>query len=819
MDPRAADERLFAAIRALEARVDALARRVDALEGKAQAAPPPPPSPESTPFGPIETRADVQRHANAVNRALKLLGILPAEETVALDPVAEAKTKRAMEKAMDMFGIAPRRGEGEVVEPIPPPEFSPPPPPPARQEAPPPPLDLGAAIPVALEAQAPRRDYAAPILNALVLLAALGAGLFWAAERSPAGFLERNWRELFGATLAALLASPVLFRLPRAALARGASAGASALALQASALSLLARTPWPPAARASAQGLVALAGLALVVAAGHPLALFLGLLAALPLPALLAPGDAPLLLGQTTALLLSVAAAARRLGAPQAGALAAAAAVPALLHARALGAAPGLVSACGAAGALALLAVAATGAPRRAAARSNALLALISLALLGWTVHAAALPREATAGALFCAGLFAALLAARQSDLVRGALKAGAVVLVLTALPVGFEGPRLVAAALVVAALFGFFALLLADAYLRAAGALVLVGACALLVAQGPNAALAAGAALVAALLYRVRPAGSDPVVLRFLLGGIGVVAAAAAIRGAVPPDALGFAYFVAALAGGLIAARTGGTLADAGAACMLAAGVVWAAFGPPPPSPEIRLAAAAATAALLALLRRPFSLRGPSGLYLVLAELLVLLALFWRFEEPGGALAAVPLVALLALPRWGIAGPILATHARILLLALLVRLLLVEAIHAPGGRPFLDLPFLASAAGAAVALLAFERGRRVADAVAILAAAVVGLAAWHASAGLPLDPGALAFARGAMGIAIATGLWARGARPSSLPLRLAAAAVATLSAGHALASPAFDWDPAARAGLTVCAAAVALWAFVRGHA
>ncbi|MGQ0613631.1 MAG: hypothetical protein ACT4PV_07845 [Planctomycetaceae bacterium] len=846
MEPRR-DEEVLAAIRALEARVDELARRVDRIEGaegNGAAALPQPQPPAADPFGPSEKRADKGRHRDAVNRALRLVGLLPdtapPPPPPEADPEAADKHRRAMSRALEVLGLAtpgevapaseappeepPPPAQAEGPAPIPLPEFSAPAARPSAEAPAPAPVDLESALSVDL-AQGRRgtRDYAAPILNAAVLLVALGGGVYAALAASPSGLRERFLPELGAATGAALFGLLAILWRRGPALVRAVASGVAALALQGMALSLLGKlAPLPESIVAGACVAAAAGGAWLAVQSAHPLAIFLGLVGVPALPLWLAPEEPFVLLVQTLASVAAVSYAALRLKTMQAGVAVALLALPALLRAAAGGAADTEVSLYASLCALLLLALAVLGPltnPRARAARGAGLLALMSLALQGWAIHRTTeLPGEGKAAALFASGVLALVLAGRaarrQEEILRGALKAGAVVLVLTALPVGFAGESLAAAGLFVALLFALFALFLYDAYLRAAGALVLLGSVGLLLAEGLPPLYGPAAGVVALVLYLVRPRGLDPAGLRLVLGALVHGGLLWSMARFLPRATLPFAFLPLAWVLAWSGRRFHSRLLGTGAVLQVAAAAAHAVGADA--AGRWDLLVVAAGLAPLVLLERPLATRGTGRLTLALLQIFFAGGLFLALPGEQAAVLLTAGVALEAIPWRGAGAELRRMLARLLTLVLL--LLVLAALVLPqagvGALPLRPLA-LASVAGALVAAyLSARAGGPLGLAAALLGAALFSAAAWFETAALGLGEGP--GLRPYLGLTLAFALWRLALRTRARALRVASALALTAATAAVLFSPMLPVDRAARLGLTCLAGVCSLWLLLR---
>jgi len=710
-------DRITEELEDLRARNEALEARVAELEASpaAPGAPPVPPAAgeaaeEGVPpalsqldgelrpdvFGPAEVRTSSSSHRNAVNKALSMLGLVPTEEDAANRERASAGHKKALDKAIAMMGrdpaaaaTAPAAEAGDGDASGAPPEAPGPEPVAAgpaaaaaavrwevaersHEEAPD--VDLETAVPVELE----RADGLGSIA-VMILLA--GAAAAWVALGPVAAT----------GVSAAVFAAVALFARAGSSHLRATAAGAATLLLHALALGAVPGLPLAvvglAVAAASAAGAWAAAHFR------HPLVVFVGFLGATAAAPWLAPDGVAL---AVFAVVVSTAAAwaAARLRRLQMAVAVLAVSAP-------------LVGAPWAAVVMAAvhLALALAATRHRRPGKAPVVLALAALGLFAWTAHGlVAGPLFARVALLVLPAMVAAFASAaipRGLETFSAALRASAVLLVISVLPLGFSGPVLAGATLLVASLFGAFALALDDAWLRAVGALVLFAATAILLALGPTPPFLFAIAGAALLLYAVPAKGR---LVPALLAALAVASTLAALARALPPVAVAPAWGTLALALGAVGRRWPGPLARGGVAAAVGASAGWAlAFTPTP--------AALGAAALLVLphvwllgpLRRPRE----AGAMLLVVELMVVATLQAVFPGPAGVLAALPLLAVLVLPVWGVLRHMLRAHARVLSFVLLVRCLL------PDVRGTLDAPLgLAAVATAAtcVAVSLFVR-------------------------------------------------------------------------------------------------------------
>lgn len=563
VDASDALERALDEIRRLERRVQELEGRLGRLESPA-----PPANPRE--FGPALLPADSRRHFRAVDKALSLLGLAPDQprtppppaetrEPIPSERPEAARTLAALEKARSFFGRpspAPRAEPPPPEQPaaaaepdlVPPPEIVAPEPLAPRPRAEPAPVPIDDAMQLELES---RHDVAERLLTAAVFLVALGGAGVALAQWSRFG-------ELLG--LAAALLFAAFAAVPHAGSihVRAIAAGGAAFAGN---LLLLSATPAlgglvAPAAFGSALLFAAIAARTL-----HPLAVLLGFAPSLGLGYLVAAPPAFLL-----ASLLAAGIAALRVRRLQPSILAAAVAAPLLHRAGALESAV----------AAALLFVQPVASPFlfKKPARSAPVLALLAMALFAWSIHAIGLgSRLDRAVALLLGGAVAALCGAampRGEEALRGVLKAGAVLLVLSILPAGFEGRTLAAVALAVSTALGLFALFSEDGTLRAAAAIVLLLALFVLAVEGPTPFLCMGGAGAAGLLFAVRVPGGGATALRPMLGTIAVALALGAFPGLLPDSLLACAWLASSLGLTLLGAWQGGILHAVAAAVWL---------------------------------------------------------------------------------------------------------------------------------------------------------------------------------------------------------------------------------------------------------
>jgi hypothetical protein len=569
-------------------------------------------------------------------------------------------------------------------------------------------VDLGTALQIDLERPVTGiRDYAAPILNALVLLAAAGGALYAGGAITRSGPARDAWPELAAGLAAVASGASAWFWRSASTHVRALLAGTAALLLNVVVLTVLPRLAFPDVLLATACGLAAFLGLRLVLETRHPFALFMGFGLALLLPHWISPGEA-LSMPFVAAINIATAYGALRLHRLQASVAAAALSAP-VLHA----AAGPLAVACGAVCGATYVA-AALMAPMVLKRRSVSAAALAALAFgyAAWTVHvpydgAGWLKAAILFGIAAVASIVAVRLPARQG-LLRGVFKASALLLLLAALPAGLVTQNLAPSTLFLALLFAVFALALRDAFLRAAGALMLLVTIWLFHREGAAAPLLLAASAVASTLCAASPEGPSPRALVLLLGAAAHGLLLVGLARVVPAPWLGYAWISVALAMQGAARRFPLRFLEAGAAIAAAAAAVRGFQGPDP----IALgAAAAALGALAALARRP--------LFLFVAELLAVAALAVAWPGPRGLLFTLPLLALLPLP-W----PMLRAHGRALALVLLARCLAPDVLFAAG-----DEKTAAMAACVVAGVFAARSDRAVRIPALLLSTAVVG--AW----------------------------------------------------------------------------------------
>ncbi len=629
---------------------------------------------------------------------------------------AKAAAARLSGLATEVPPLAPAAEPVEVRAPatsdvVPPPEvvvIPAPLPKPVAEKPAAPAVDLGAALQIDLERPVTGgRDYAAPILNALVLLAAAGGALYAGGAITRSGPARDAWPEIAAGLAAVASGAAAWFWRSASAHVRALLAGTAALFLNVVLLTVLPRLAFPDVLVATACGLVAFLGLRLVLETRHPFALFMGFGLALFLPHWLAPREA-LSMPFVAAINVATAYGALRLHRLQASVAAAALTAP-ILHA----AAGPLAVACGAVCAATYVAAALL-APvvlkRRSA--SAATLAAAAFGYAAWTVHVPFdgpgwLKATLLFGIAAVASIVAVRLPARQG-LLRGVFKASALLLLLAALPAGLETRSLAPSTLFLALLFAVFALALRDAFLRAAGALMLLVTIGLFDREGASAPLLLAASAVASTLCAVSPEGPSPRSLALLLGGAAHGLLLVGLARVVPAAWLGYAWIAVALALQGAARRFPLRFLEAGAALALGAAAI---RGFVAPDPIALCAAAGAYAALAGLARRP--------LFLLAAEIVAVAALAVAWPGPKGLLLTLPLLALLPLP-W----PILRSHGRAIALVLLARCLAPDVLFASG-----DEKTIAMAVCVVAGVFAARSDRAVRIPALLLATAVVG--AW----------------------------------------------------------------------------------------
>ncbi len=592
---------------------------------------------------------------------------------------------------------------------VPPPDVGPAPAPKAEALKPSAPdVDLGAALQIDLDRRSTAvRDYAAPILNALVLLAAAGGALYAGGAITASGPARDAWPEIAAGLAAVACGGAAWFWRTASAHVRALLAGTAALLLNAVLLAVLPRLDFPDVLVATACGLVAFLGLRLVLETRHPLALFVGCGLALLLPGRFGSREE---FAMPFVAAINVASAYGALRFHRLQALVAAAALTAPLLRASMGP---LAVACGAvcgttyvgAALLAPLVL-------RRRSMSAATLAAAAFAYAAYTVH---VPYDGPgwikAAILFGVAAAAALVAVRlplRQGLLRGVFKAGALLLLLAALPAGLDTGNLAPSTLFLALLFAVFALIFRDAFLRAAGATMLLVTIWLFHREGAPGPLLLAAGAVASTLCAVSPEGPSPQALVLLLGAAAHGLLLAGLARVVPAPWLGYAWIAAALAMQGVARRFPLRFLDAGAAILAGAAAIRGFVAPDP----VALGAAAAAHAVLAVLAR-------RGLFLVAAEMLAVAALTVAWPGPRGLLLALPLLALLPLP-W----PMARAHGRALALVLLARCLAPDVLFAAG-----DERTIAMAVCAVAGVFAARTERAVRIPALLLSTAVVG--AW----------------------------------------------------------------------------------------
>lgn len=569
-------------------------------------------------------------------------------------------------------------------------------------------VDLGKALQIDLERPVTHvRDYAAPILNALVLLAAAGGALYAGGAITTSGPARDAWPEIATGLAAVACGAAAWFWRSASTHVRAFLAGVAALLLNVVLLVILPRLEFPDVLSATACGLVAFLGLRLVLETRHPLALFVGFGLALLLPHWFAPMD-ELRMPFVAAINVATAFGALRLHRLQASVASAVLAAPLLYGSH------GPLAVMGGATSAATFITAALFAPivLKRRSLSAAALAALGFAYAAWTVHA---PLEGPgwlkASLLFAVAAAASLVAVRlpaRHELLKGVFKAGALLLLLAALPAGLEAQSLAPSTLFLALLFAVFALALRDAFLRAAGSLMLVATIGLFHREGAAAPLLFAASAVATTLCAASPVGPSPRLLVLLLGGAAHGLFLVALSRVVPAPWLGYAWLGMALALQGAARRFPLRFLEAGAAIAAAA----AAFrGFVVPDPIALGAAGAAFVALAVLARRP--------LFLLAAEFIAVASVAVAWPGPQGLLFTLPLLALLLLP-W----PVARTHGRLVALVLLARCLAPDVLFAAG-----ETKTAAMAVCVVAGVFAARAGRAVRIPALLLATAVAG--AW----------------------------------------------------------------------------------------
>lgn len=395
-------------------------------------------------------------------------------------------------------------------------------------------------------------DVGERLLTAAVFLTAIGGAGVAIAQLPLFGEALAAFATLLFASLA--LCAPTASIHLRAVAAGGAAFAGNLLLLD----RLGASGAWSwPAALAAETVLGAVAA-----RTRHPLAALLGFAAALG-PGYAVPAPAPFVLSALLGCGI-VALRARRLQPSIAAGLLAA---PLLL------AAGPAITVAGAT----LLFAQAVAEPflSRRPSSAAAVLALLAMGLFAAAVHL--LPFGSLAdetAALVLGGAAAALCAAAAPQgerLLRGALKAGAILLLLSILPVGFEGQALAAASLVVAFVLSVFALFFFDGVLRSAASIVLLLSLGVLAAAGPTPWGCLGASGVAAILFAARVPGSRAPMLRAMLGSIALACGLGAFPGVLPDAVVPAGWLLLSLLLSVAGRGPGGLLYAAAAAAWLA--------------------------------------------------------------------------------------------------------------------------------------------------------------------------------------------------------------------------------------------------------
>jgi hypothetical protein len=699
-------------------------------------------------FGPAVKRTSSSGHLNAVNKALSMLGLVPdrSEEEEARAKATAASHKRALSRAFDVLGReAPKpRAPAPAAEPAeaPPAEDAPDTPAPVvakdaprweseadtRPAEPAPVVDLGEAVDIALENARDGRDFAAAVLNGAVLVVAGAAALHAAGVIALPGQGEGGpWLETATGAAAALLGALSLAWRRASIHLRAFAGGLAVLLLNALALMIVrAQEPLAPLPLLGAFAVSAAVGARLVLATRHPLAIFVGLTGALLLPHWLAPGDVRATLAFAIATNVAIGVCALRLRRLQP--VVAAAFATALLVAFA----PAPYAAATAAACAALYLVLALTAPflHNRTSKATSALALAAFGLVAWATHGLStgpgLGRVAGLVLPATLAVFAAGRLHRRERLLRAVLKAGAVALVLSSLPLGFSGHFLAAVTLFAAMLFGVFAYATFDVYLWATGALVLAAGVGLTLAGEPTPTLWFGASLTALVLYSVRVTGRDFAALRALLGGLVHATMMAGMASVAPAALVPYCWGGLALAYAVVPLDF--ALLRVGAALAAGATVFWTLFVITPD--PLLLGATAAMLLPHAWLARPRAHPRTSGLYLLLFEVMAVTTLLVSLSPPLGVMAALPLLGVLALPVWRAWSRMLRSHARFLAFVLLARCLFPDFLAYAVARPWLNLRLAAMGAALVPALvIAGLAGRRRAPAaflgLLVVAAAV----------------------------------------------------------------------------------------------
>lgn len=627
-------------------------------------------------------------------------------------------------------------------------------------------VDLDTALDIDLER--PRtgaRDYAVAILNALVLLGAAAAALYAAGIFRADGIARESWQEIGVGAAAVLTGAFGLFALRLSIHLRGALAGASALLLHALLLMLLApRMPLDPLLVAGACALTSALGAGLVLQMGHPLALFLGFGVALGLPPMM--GLSPeLFLPYAVAVNLATGLCAFRLHRLQASVAAAIVTTAFLMSTR-----HAVPAAYGALLTLLYLGQVLVAPFRvRGQTRAAAVLTVPALLFAGWTVHVLFDgPGWIKVGSLFAASTvlgFVALQLTRRQELIRGVLKAAAVLLLLSALPAGLSTDSLAPFAIFLSLLFGVFALSLYDAYLRAVGSLTLVIAVGLIM-RDPSAPLLFAAAVSATVLCAVTTKTSNPRSLQLLLGAIAHGTLLYGVARLMPAEWVAYVWLALALAYQAVSRRWKLLYLEAGAVATAGTAAVWVCLALPA-DPLRYLITGVALLPHFRLLDRA---RGPwaPDLFLLLGEVLGLAALTVWLPGPVGLLAALGFLGLHYVP-YEPQQEILRRHAHLLALALLARCFLADITQWPVEQRWLNPRFLSMFLCAVPALVNVRLAREARAVAAALAGAVVGLA-------VLLETGAWGAALVAWGAVMGTGYVIATVGRESRPVRRSSA-------------------------------------------
>ncbi len=579
------------------------------------------------------------------------------------------------------------------------------------------PVDLEAAVAVDLvSSRSGAVDVAVGLLNGAVMVGAVGAALYAGGATSREALGTGCGAAFLGAVAISWKAAPQMVRAALGGLAVLLMHALAVIVVGAQAPDLIAAAPIFLA--------TSLVGSLIIQSTQQPLAIFLGLPFALLLPAWFALPSSLVLMSYALAINAGTAWASLRLRRLQPSVLGAILTVPIMVQAR------GDLAALMAAIHVVLYLGQSLAAPflHRRASGATFVLAVLSFCFAGWTAHGLYEGSAYIAATgLFAVATICAFVASklpRTADVLRGAMKAGAVILVLSALPLGFAGATLAAVGLAIAFLLAVYARMTFDAYLRAAGSLVLVASVAVLARHGLSPTLSFVAAVVATLLYSVRARGPRTTLITGLLAAMAYGTTLHGLALWLPIEITAWAWAVLGLAFGAIGRAVRSDFAYAGAACAAGAAGIWALVVSPQASAELWLIVAA-TSLQIGLAWNHRALR---ELFALLVAVLTFGALQLVLPGPLG-----PLSMLALLPLWLLQVPApwrtpLRTHARFLVLVLLIRTLLPDVSNALVTTPWLNLR-TAALLGVALAGLITLRVSRVGQ-VAFGVLAVCAMAA-----------------------------------------------------------------------------------------